>query len=296
MSVKIEWTVSAKENGMLLREFLRKEKMISKVALAAVKFNGGQILVNGQETTVRTVVQTEDVITVIFPPEQKSPSLVSEHLPFVIIYEDEHFIVINKAPGMATIPSREHPTGTLANAIIGYYETKGIQSTFHAVNRLDKDTSGILLVAKHRYVHDLLTKEQKKGLVKRTYVAVVHGQLNQLDFTIDAPIGRKEGSIIEREVREDGQQAITHVKILEQLEDRTMVEIQLETGRTHQIRVHLSYKGHPLLGDDLYGGSVEEISRQALHSKRMSFYHPFLHKEILLTAPIPEDIKRAMNR
>lgn len=287
----LTWTVSEKDAGRLVREFL-KEHDISKTALTDIKFNGGDILVNGQHVTVRYPLKQGDVLSVLFPPEVPSEGLTAENIPLDIVYEDEYILVINKPPFLSSIPSREHPTGSLSHALLHYYEKHHIASTIHLVNRLDRDTSGLLIVAKHRYVHHLFSKEQRHHNIHRIYRALVHGVLPADNGTIDAPIGRKSESIIEREVRPDGQHAVTHYEVLERLDDCTYVQLKLETGRTHQIRVHLSYLGYPLLGDELYGGRRCKIERQALHSYELNFYHPILQKAFSFTAEIPEDMKR----
>nr|WP_236611071.1 RluA family pseudouridine synthase [Halalkalibacterium ligniniphilum] len=289
--MNIQWTVDEKWDGELLRTFLREGKLLSKRALADVKYRGGKLLLNEELVTVRKTVAAGDTVSIHFPPEQPSPSLIAEEGELAIAYEDSHFLVINKEPGMATIPSRDHPSGTLANLVLGYYLKKGIRATFHAVNRLDKDTSGLLLVAKHRFAHDLMSKLQQAGKLERRYLAVVEGRLEGEGGTIDAPIGRKEESLIEREVRPDGQQAVTHYEIEKAFKAGTIVRVKLETGRTHQIRVHFSSIGHPLVGDDLYGASLLLLSRQALHSYSLSFYHPFLEKNLQFQSTIPCDIQ-----
>lgn len=290
----IRWTVDKRCDGIMLREFLRNEKHISKKALAQIKFAGGFLFVNGKEVTVRKVLSAGDEVMVVFPPEQPSASVKKENLPLDFVYEDDHFLVVNKSANMPTIPSIDHPDKTLANAVLYYFEKKGIASTFHAVNRLDKDTSGLLLIAKHRYAHDLMAEQQKMGNVNREYIAIVHGRMKGEKGTIDLPIGRKENSLIERTVRSDGQKAVTHFAVLSRHENRTVVKVKLETGRTHQIRVHFAFIGHPLLGDDLYGGKRDEIGRQALHSFRLTFYHPFLEKELAFVKDVPEDMKPLM--
>lgn len=292
--VNFSWTVTSKEDGLLLREFLREEKAISKGALADIKFKGGNIAVNGKEMTVRKKLRAGDTVTIKFPPEHRSPGLLSEKIAIQIVYEDDYFLVVNKQAGMPTIPSWMYPSQTLANAVLGYYDQHHIDSTFHAVNRLDKDTSGLVLIAKHRYAHDLMSTQQKQGHLQRVYFAVVHGKIVQKEFQINSNIGRKDGSIIEREVREDGQHAVTNVVVHKADKDYSVVEVKLLTGRTHQIRVHFSSIGHPLLGDDLYGGTLEKIERQALHSWKMRFIHPFTKEEIELEQQPPQDIQRAI--
>lgn len=287
----LQWTVGSNCDKQLLRLFLRETCQISKRALAEIKFNGGRILLNGQEVTVRSIVHQGDQVTVSLPAETVSRTVQPEKLAVDIVYEDEHLLVINKKAGMATIPSREHPLHTLANAVLGYYAEKGIPATFHAVNRLDKDTSGLLLVAKHRLAHNRLSKLQQAGKLKRYYQAFVEGHLEQVEGTIDAPIGRSSDSIITREVKEDGQRAVTHYAVRSVTGHATLVDIKLETGRTHQIRVHFSHLGHPLLGDELYGGRRDIINRQALHCYRVEFEHPFQQRIIAIEREIPNDME-----
>lgn len=291
----MQWNITAKEEGVLVREFLR-QKGISKAALTDIKFHGGDIRVNGNAVTVRHVLQEGELLQISFPPEERSEGMVSEDIPLMIIYEDEHVVVINKQPYMSTIPSREHPSGTVANALLYHYDKQGLPNTVHVVTRLDRDTSGLMLIAKNRFVHHLLSQQQQQKQIRRTYEALVHGCVDETEGTIDAPIARKADSIIERVVREDGQHAVTYFRVLERYADMTRVELELETGRTHQIRVHMSYLGHPLLGDDLYGGKRGLMDRQALHSKKLVFYHPILERELSFITELSYDMKRAIEK
>ena len=296
----LEYTAGAQDEGKLLREFL-KERQISKAALIDIKFNGGALLVNGSAVTVRYLLREGDTVKVFFPKEVPSEELLPEEMYLDIVYEDEYVLVINKPAGVASIPSREHRFGTLANGLLAYYQSKGIHSTIHIVTRLDRDTSGLMLIAKHRHAHHLFSLQQRDFGVKRRYEALVHGVLNGDDGsvfgTVDAPIGRKETSIIEREVREDGQHAITHYEVLRFGEGWTHVSLQLETGRTHQIRVHMTHLGHPLLGDRLYGGvELEGMTRQALHSCELSFFHPVKNTEMKFRCELPEDMSKALEK
>ncbi|WP_163102989.1 RluA family pseudouridine synthase [Peribacillus alkalitolerans] len=287
----LSWQVVSGESGFVLREFL-KIKHISKSALTDIKFDGGTILVNGEEATVRRHLAEGDEVVIYFPLEAPSEGLIAEIFPLEILYEDDFVLIVNKPPFMNTIPSREHPTGSLANGLAGYYKEKGIGSTIHVVTRLDRDTSGLVLIAKHRHVHHLMSEQQKSGGVKRLYEAFVHGDLENGTKKIEAPIGRRPTSIIEREVREDGQYACTFYEVLGQYDGFSHVRLRLMTGRTHQIRVHMSYIGNPLLGDDLYGGKRDMINRQALHCQSVTFYHPFLEKELSFSIELPDDMKR----
>lgn len=292
-TVSFHWSVGGDYQDELLRDFLRKEKKLSRQVITDIK-QYGQLLVNKENVTVRKVLKEGDEVTVVFPPEKRSEGLQPKEISLQIVYEDEHLLIINKQANLPTIPSIYHPDWSLANGVLYYYDQKQIPCTFHAVNRLDRDTSGLLIVAKHRYAHDLLAKQQKQGKINRTYLAIVHGHLKSEQGSIDAPIGRKEDSIIERVVREDGQEAKTNYKVVKRLEAKTVVQLSLETGRTHQIRVHMAYIGHPLLGDDLYGGKKTKINRQALHSCQLQFFHPFLDREMTFIAEIPIDMENLL--
>ncbi|QOR67602.1 RluA family pseudouridine synthase [Cytobacillus suaedae] len=289
----LEWTITEESNGILIKDFL-KEKHISKAALTDIKFDGGDIIVNGLTVTVRYALKAGDHLRVVFPYESPSKELISEPIPLNIVYEDKYILVINKPAVISTIPSREHPRGSLANALKYYYESIELASTIHIVNRLDRDTSGLLIVAKHRHVHHLFSEQQKKGDISRRYEAVVHGVIKEDSGRIVAPIGRKSDSIIEREVRDDGQFAATNYTVLKRYDKHTHVSLKLETGRTHQIRVHMTYQGHPLLGDTLYGGNRTLINRQALHCCEVRFLHPILLEEMEFESDLPEDMKELL--
>lgn len=290
---QLQWEISEKQSGKIIRDFL-KEHEISKTALTDIKFAGGFIRVNDTDVNVRYQLKGGDMLKVGFPEEAQSEGMKGENIPLNIVYEDDYVLVVNKPAGMSTIPSREHPTGSLANGLLGYYEKIGLKATTHIVTRLDRDTSGIVLIAKHRHVHHLFSLQQRSRGVDRIYNAFVEGAVKTDKGTIEEPIARKKDSIIEREVSEDGQYACTHYEVVSRNEAFTYLRLKLETGRTHQIRVHLSYLGHPLAGDELYGGSRHLIARQALHCSRLTFFHPFLQKNLTFSQPLPEDMKRLL--
>jgi 23S rRNA pseudouridine1911/1915/1917 synthase len=292
---RLRWSINKEDEEKLIKDFL-KEQAISRTALTDIKFKGGSIFVNGKEENVRYKLKLEDELILYFPPEVPSEGGKGENIALDIIFEDEYLLVVNKPPAMNTIPSREHPTGSLANGLVGYYETTGITATSHIVTRLDRNTSGLVLIAKHRHVHHLFSEAQKRGQVKRTYEAFASGVISDAQGKIEKPIGRKDDSIIEREVRADGQYACTNFRVLDRYNGFTQLELQLETGRTHQIRVHMAFLGHPLLGDDLYGGQRKLIQRQALHCRRLRFFHPFLLNEMGFTCELPEDMERLISR
>lgn len=291
----LKWSINDHGANNEIKFFLKKEG-ISRKALSAIKFFGGDIFVNGQKETVLYRLQKGDELEVYFPSEQENERLKAEPIPLDIVYEDKDVLVVNKPSAMSTIPSRDHPTGSLANGIKYYYKQIGLQSGIHIVTRLDRDTSGLVLVAKHRHIHHLFSLMQRKGAIKRFYHALAEGIMKQQSGVINKPIGRKSVSIIEREVRSDGQEAITYFDVLETFSEFTYVKLRLGTGRTHQIRVHLASIGHPLVGDDLYGGSRNLISRQALHCSEICFPHPIKQKDIILQSCLPEDMERLLSR
>lgn len=290
---------TATNEGQLLREALG-EWRISKRALTAIKFEGGLLTVNGVERNVRHPLQIGDIVEVKFPPEEKSEGLVVEYGSLHIVYEDEAILVIDKPAHQSTIPSREHPTKSIANDVCGYFEQQGLASTVHVVTRLDRDTSGLLCIAKHAHIHHLTGLAQRGGEISREYEAIVHGHVAADKQSIIAPIGRKDTSIIEREVREDGQFAHTDVTVLRRFdihgEQMTHIRLKLYTGRTHQIRVHMSYLGHPLVGDELYGGKRAYINRQALHCVSLQMLHPLTGEYLEFSSPLMADMQHLLNK
>nr|WP_221300823.1 RluA family pseudouridine synthase [Planococcus koreensis] len=263
---------------------------ISKRTLASVKYGGGLILVNGAEVTVRHIVEKGDAVTVIFPLEELGGGLKAEPGPLKIIHEDEALLIVDKPALQNTIPSREHPGGSLANFVAQHFEDNGVPATLHIATRLDRDTSGLVCIAKNRHIHHMLSLQQQSKRMKRQYEAFVHGTVGEKDFLITEPIGRKDGSIIEREVRQDGKFAETAVEVLHDFEEFSHLRLQLNTGRTHQIRVHLSHIGHPLIGDDLYGGSRSIIERQALHCRSLELLHPVSGEKMFFESLLHDDM------
>lgn len=292
---KMQFTAEYDE---LLREAIARHG-ISKRALTAIKFEGGNIYVNGKEQNVRYPLKKGDEIMVVFPAEEVSSGLATEYGDLNIVYEDDAFIILDKPPFMNTIPSREHLTGSIANHVMGYFEKHNIASTVHIVTRLDRDTSGLLCIAKNRHIHHLMGIQQQQNLINKQYEAIVHGYV-EVDYqTIIAPIGRKDTSIIEREVRLDGQNAQTEIEVLKrtmvQNEAITHVRLKLHTGRTHQIRVHMAHIGHPLVGDELYGGCRTLLDHQALHCVLLEFSHPITKERLIFRSQILHSMQRLLN-
>lgn len=292
----MKWIIKDEEAGMLIRDFLQQVGGFSRRILIAAKSAEGNILLNGVKQTVRGQLQAGDILEVKLPPEPVSRWLFPEALELPIIYEDEAVLVINKPAGMPTLPSPKYKSGTVANGVLAHYEKIGNPHTIHVVTRLDKDTSGLLLLAKDRLSHSLLAKSQQQFTIKRKYLAIVEGEVAEAKGRIDAPIGRKPDSIVERMVTETGKPAVSYYKVEQQLDKHTLLEVELETGRTHQIRVHFSHIHHPLLGDDLYGGTIDILNRQALHCHAISFLHPFTRKLHTIHAGLPEDMEHVIKQ
>jgi len=251
------------------------------------------ILLNGEWVYVTCKVNEGDVFTVHIKEEESSEKIPPVKLPFPIIYEDEDIVVVNKPADMPIHPSLNNYENTLGNAAAYYYASQNKPFVFRCINRLDRDTTGLTILAKHMVSAGILQNEMLNRNIKREYLAIVDGIIKEDEGTIDAPIGRKDGSTIERMIDyEHGEWAVTHYKVLGRMSGASLVSLRLETGRTHQIRVHMTSIGHPLLGDFLYNPTDDRMSRQALHAWHLSFVHPITKDEMNLEAPIPEDMKK----
>ncbi|MGT2711308.1 RluA family pseudouridine synthase [Streptococcus oriscaviae] len=277
----------------MVKTFLRRQD-VSRGLLAKIKYAGGQILVNDEERLATYQLSVGDKVTIDIPPElDVTGQLEAIHRPLDIVYEDEHFMAIDKPFGYASIPSILH-SSTIANFVKGYFVNKGYENRqVHIVTRLDRDTSGLMLFAKHGYAHARLDKQLQSKTIHKRYYALVQGkgELSRAGDII-APIGRPEDSIITRCVSPTGKYAHTSYEIIQSWGEVHLVDIQLHTGRTHQIRVHFAHIGFPLLGDDLYGGSLDHgIERQALHCHRLTFDNPFVNEQLNLTSPLPADFQ-----
>ena len=237
----------------------------------------------------RDSINLNNLITIDFDYEEDNSNIVPTKMKLDIIYEDEWLIVINKSAGIPVHPSMLHYTDSLSNGIRFYFDSIGLKKKIRPVNRLDLNTSGLVVFAKCEYIQEQLSAQMQTDDFKKEYICLVEGYLNEKSGIIDLPISRKPGSIIERCVSQDGQKSITKFTVLKEFNNYSLVKCILKTGRTHQIRVHFSYIGHPLLGDTLYGHSSNLINRQALHSYRISFIHPVTKHVLSFEAPAPED-------
>lgn len=287
----IDW-IAEETTETTVKSFLTS-KGISKRLLAKLKFQGGEIKVNGESSRVRMPVQDGDHVSITLPKEEPNPYLLASDKELDILYEDDHFLIINKPTGAAAVPSPLYANDTMANRVKGYCERQNyFHQTIHVVNRLDRDTSGVMLFAKHTLAHAHLDALLKTNALYREYVVFVDGVVHDAHGTIDAPIGRESDSIIKRAVIEDGKPSLTEYWVKERFTQATSLKVQLHTGRTHQIRVHFSHINHPLIGETLYKGSSEDvkIDRQALHCGKVTFKHPFTQENMIIEAPLPDDL------
>lgn len=251
----------------------------------------GHVTVNGETLKANYKVQTEDHIHII-EPELVSLEVLAEDIPIEIVYQDEDVVVVNKPQGMVVHPSAGHQTGTLVNALMYHInDLSGINGTIRPgiVHRIDKDTSGLLMVAKNDAAHEKLAAQLKDKTSLREYVALVHGVIPHEKGTIDAPLGRSKQDRKKQDIIDDGRAAVTHFRVLERFKDFTLVSLKLETGRTHQIRVHMKYIGYPLAGDPVYGPrKTLEGKGQFLHAKTLGFKHPTTKEFLTFEAPLPK--------
>ena len=269
---------------VLKLEFDMSDRLILKLKRAS------KIYLNGVIAYVWTPIGTRDIIKVLIDFEEDNSNIVPLPMDLDILYEDECLLIVNKPASMPVHPSCLHYSDSLSNGIKYYFDSIGFNKKIRPINRLDKDTSGIVLFAKNEYIQECLVKQMKSKTFVKEYIAVLDGILDNNIGTIHAPIARKENSIIEREVSENGDDAITHYEVIKTTNNMSVVKFTLETGRTHQIRVHSSYIGHAILGDTLYGKSSDLINRQALHAYKVSFIHPITQKQISITTDLPHDI------
>ena len=288
--MKLTYTIQPNDNFSNVKELLKLKFQISDRLLVKLKKNK-KIWLNSTPTFVNSRLKPFDIVEILIDFEEKSENIIPTQMDLNIIYEDEYYIVINKPSGIAIHPSILHYTDSLANGVKFYFEQKNIKKKIRPINRLDKDTSGIVIFAKNEYIQEFLVKEMKKNTFFKEYIAVCEGIFESKIGTINLPIGRKENSIIERCVCSNGDIAITHYNVLKSLKNTSVVHVTLETGRTHQIRVHLSNIGHPILGDTLYGNPSSVINRQALHAYKVKFIHPITGLNVEYIATIPSDIK-----
>ena len=287
-------TVSPEEEGRMVKGILRGSLQLSYTLLKSLKWRENAILLNGQSVHVNAIVHAGDVVSVALSERTPREDLYCENTAAPdIVYEDEDLLVLNKPAGVAMHPKADDAAApSLAAMLTGYL---GEGSVPHFVSRLDKGTSGLLIAAKSGYVHDRLRRALHSSELRREYRAIAVGQVTPPCGVIDAPIGRADGSIIRRCVREDGLVSRTEYEVLQTTERFTLLRLRPETGRTHQLRVHMAYLGHPLAGDWLYGTEDKIlIARPALHSYELWLTQPITGQELHFTVPIPQDMQRLL--
>ena len=276
------------KNEQVLREFLL-ENNISRKTLTRIKFdNDGSIKVNSKEENVRYILKKDDIVEITLPSENYSDFVRFIDKPIEIVYEDDYFLIVNKEINLPSIPSRNVEDESLLERVNYYFREENINSIPHIVTRLDKNTSGLVLIAKHRHIHALFSNME----IDKYYTALINGKIEQYGI-IEASIRRVSSSIIEREVGEDGEYAKTEYWLENHnLQNNvSVVKLKLYTGKTHQIRVHMKYLGYPLLGDKLYGGDLSLISRQALHCSNLAFIHPISGEKVNVCTNLPDDMR-----
>lgn len=280
-----------------VKEVIKSYYNVSDRLLTKLKKNK-HILLNNSFSNINSIIKLGDEIQINLDFEEESSNIIPKQMALDILFEDDSLIIINKSSNMAIHPSILHFENSLSNGLKYYFNSKNIKKKIRPVNRLDKDTSGIVVFAKNEYIQESLIKQMKSHDFKKEYYAILEGFIENKKQKIIAPISRKQNSIIEREVSEKGDFAVTHLELIKNFEYNNtklaFVKFILETGRTHQIRVHSKYINHPILGDSLYGNSSILISRQALHAYKIDFIHPITKKNMELIAPIPDDIKRIL--
>lgn len=292
---KIQKTVPAEYDKRKIREYLKEDLGLSTRLIRGAALDK-RILVNEKAVKMNYMVSEGEHIVVILDKEE-SQNIEPEKMDLDIVYEDEDIIVINKKPYMVVHPTKSHFNGTLSNGVMYYFKETGQNSIVRLVSRLDMNTSGLIIIAKNQFAHMQLSKEMREEHFQKRYLALVHGNLKEREGTINKPIYRESDDVIKRVVDPRGQESITHYRVLERYENADLVECLLETGRTHQIRVHLSYLGNPIYGDFLYGEEEDElIPRQALHAYGLDFYSPRTREKLSLRAEMPGDMKELIEK
>ena len=290
---KYNHTVIEEEYGLTINQILKANYKFSSRFKTKIKFQS-LVDLNGTPTPGFIKPEVGDVISIRLPEE--SSDFPPEDIPLDIIYEDDDIIAVNKQPGIIVHPTKGHPTHTVANAVMKYMIDSGQSFKIRFANRIDMDTTGIIIVAKNANAQNEISNQMRSGTIIKKYIALVEGIIDN-DMTIDLPVGRPSQESIQREVMtEGGKDAVTDIKVLEKYSDHTLIECTIHTGRTHQIRVHLTHIGHPLAGDELYGGSDKLINRQALHSYYLELKHPMTGDNLIIESDLPEDIKNAIKK
>lgn len=294
--MELKYIVDSLSNYTNVRQVLKNEFDMSNRLITKLKQNKF-IYLNDEETYLDKSLSIGDIIKCKIDFEESSENIIPIQMDLKIIYEDDYLLAVDKPYNMAVHPSILHYTNSLSNGIQYYFNTIGLNRKIRPVNRLDRDTTGIVLFAKNEYIQECLIRQMQNGTFYKEYLAILEGHLSESIGTISAHISRKDGSIIERCIDKNGEIAISHYEVInfDTKNNISLVKFVLETGRTHQIRLHSKHIGHPIIGDTLYGNESSLISRQALHAHRISFIHPITKNKIELISELPEDMKKAIN-
>ena len=289
----MQYVITQEQDGMTVRSFLQLYLKPSSKMLKYLKYRPDGITVNGVHCTVRYVLRSGDVLCVAIQDSADSDRIKPVDLPIEILYEDDELVIPSKPADMPTHPSHDHYNDTVANALAYRYAKQNVPFVFRPINRLDRNTSGLLLIAKNKLSAGRLTRSLDEGEIKKRYLAVLDGELCTAEGVIDACLHRTAKSIIVREVCSpdvpDADRARTEYRVLAVANGHTLVEAKPITGRTHQLRVHFASIGHPITGDDLYGTPSSLIPRHALHAVQLTFPHPTTQQQMVVTAPLAQD-------
>ena len=292
---RVSLTVPPERAGQKVDTLLRKALGLSGTVIRRIKWLPDGILLDGERVFTSRRAEPGQVLTVRLSDPERRSGVVPAPGPLDIIYEDGDMLVLNKAPGVLVHPGAGHFDDTIGNFLLDYYDRTGVEADFHPVHRLDKGTSGLMVAAKHPHAQEVLKNQLHTAEFRRIYLAVCLGGPAEEAGTVDAPIGMAEGSTVARAVGPDGLPARTHYRVLERRGDRALVRLELETGRTHQIRVHMAHLGCPLAGDFLYGTEDRDlIPRPALHSSELTVRQPVTGETLTFTCPLPADMARLM--
>ena len=293
--MKLEYIVTNNDSNKEIKDILLSHFKVSHRLLVTLK-KENSIFLNDEPSFVYKKVINGDKVTISFDYKEDNSNIVSKEMPLDIVFEDEWFLVVNKPAGIPVHPSISHYEDSFSSGIKFYFDKIGLKKKIRPVNRIDRNTSGLVIFAKNEYIQECLIRQMSEGTFNKEYIAIVEGKFdnNLKSGSINVPIARKENSIIERCVDDDGSPSITHYEVLKENKINgiyySTLKCNLETGRTHQIRVHMAYISHPLLGDELYGGNTSLINRQALHSYKISFIHPITNMKVIFEATTPADL------
>ena len=289
---RLDLPITTELAGIKVDTLLKKHLGLSGTVVRRVKWLPEGILVDGARVNTRYCPTQGQVLSVQLSDPERRSGILPAPGPIGIVYEDEDVIVLNKAPGLSVHPGPGHFSDTLGNFLLHYYDTSGQDCDFHPVHRLDRGTSGLMVAAKHPHAQEVLKNQLHTEDFRREYLAVCEGTPSPAAGTVDAPLGPKPGSLVEQMVRPDGKSARTHYTVLSEHRGRALLRLRLDTGRTHQIRVHMAHLGHPLTGDFLYGTEDHDlIPRPALHSSFLSFRHPISEEKLDFSLPLPGDME-----